>query len=110
MGRFITTTGTAATTVREISSAYDAQVNDRILLDSTSGSFTVTLPPNAELLPNDTIQFADVVSQLGNNSVTVARNGSLIQSEADDLTLDVRGAVVTLLYSGPTYGWVIIGT
>jgi len=110
MGRYISETGTASTVVREINSAYDAVVNDRILIDSSSSSFTITLPVVSSLLVNDTIQFIDVTSSLGTNSVTVERNGALIQGQAEDLTLDVTGATITIMYSGQTYGWIVIGT
>jgi hypothetical protein len=110
MGRYISETGTAATVVREVNSAYTAEVNDRILMDSSGGSFTITLPVSTSLLVNDTIQFIDVTSSLGTNSVTVDRNGALIQGQSDNLTLDVNGATITLMYSGQTYGWIVIGT
>ena len=45
-------------------------------------------------------------ASFGTNAVTVARNSSLIQGSADDLTLDLNGAIVTLIYTGATYGWV----
>ena len=110
MGRFITETGTASTVVREVSSAYTAEVNDRILADTTSAAFTVTLPLNSSLLVNDTIQIIDVTSNFGTNAVSLARNGSLIQGASDDLDLDLNGASITIMYTGTTYGWVIIGT
>lgn len=110
MGRYISETGTAATVVREVSANYTAEVNDRILIDSSGGSFTITLPVSTSLLVNDTIQFIDVTTSLGTNSVTVERNGALIQGQTDDLTLDVNGATITLMYSGATYGWIVIGT
>lgn len=110
MGRFISETGTASTVIREISGTYTAVVNDRILADTTSGAFTITLPLNASLLVNDTIQVIDVTSNFGTNAVTLDRNGSLIQGATDNLDLDVNGAAITIMYSGPTYGWIIIGT
>jgi len=110
MGRFITETGTASTVIREISGTYTAVVNDRILADTSSGAFTVTLPLNSSLLVNDTIQIIDVTSNFGTAAVTLARNGSLIQGTTDDLDLDLNGASITLMYSGVTYGWIIIGT
>jgi hypothetical protein len=110
MGRFITETGTASTVIREISGAYTAVVNDRILADTSAGAFTITLPLNSSLLVNDTIQFIDVTSSFGTNAVTLDRNGSLIQGGTDNLDLDINGATITLMYSGPTYGWIIIGT
>lgn len=110
MGRYISETGTASTVVREISSNYNAVVNDRILMDSSGGTFTITLPVASSLLVNDTIQFIDVTSSLGTNLVTVDRNGALIQGATENLDLDVNGATITLMYSGQTYGWIVIGT
>ena len=101
MGRYISTTGTAGVVTREVSTTYQAVVNDRILADSAGGTFTITLPLNASLLINDTIQIIDATSNFGTNAVTVARNGSLIQGSADDLTMDLNGAIATLIYTGP---------
>jgi len=44
MGRYITTIGTAGATTREISTTYQAVVNDRILANMASSAFTITLP------------------------------------------------------------------
>lgn len=107
MGRFLTTTGTASVVTVEANSNYSASVNDRILCDSSSAAFTITLPANATLLDGDQIQIIDVGGAFSTNNVTVGRNGSLIQGSGDDLTLDVNGAIVTLLYTGNAYGWVI---
>jgi hypothetical protein len=110
MGRYITTTGTASTVIRNIDSNYSAIVNDRILLDSSGGSFTITLPINAELLVGDQIQIIDVGNLLAANNVVLDRNGSLILGAADNLTLDISGTILTLLFTGNTYGWVISST
>jgi hypothetical protein len=110
MGRFITTTGTASTVIREVSSNFNASVNDRILADTTTGSITITLPNVGTLLVNDTIQIIDVGGIAGTNAITLNRNGALIRGGTDNLDIDVSGATITILYSGPTYGWIIIGT
>lgn len=107
MGRYITTTGTAGTVLREASTTFSATVNDRILADTSGGAFTITLPANASLLLNDVIQIIDVGGSAATNNITIARNGSKIQGITDDLTVDVNGAVITLIYTGTTYGWVI---
>ena len=107
MGRYISTTGTAGVVTKEVNTTYQAVVNDRILADSSVATFTITLPLNASLLINDTIQIIDATSSFGLNNVTVARNGSLIQGAADDLTLDLNGAILTMIYTGPTYGWIV---
>ena len=107
MGRYITTTGTAAVVIRSVNANYTAQVNDRILADSSGGVFTITLPLNVNLIEGDTLQIIDVTNSFSASSVTLARNGSLIQGAADDLVVDVSGTVLTLLYTGNTYGWIV---
>ena len=106
MGRFISTTGTASVVVRTVGSAYNAQVNDRIVC--TAGGFTITLPISTSLLENDTIQIIDATGVFGSSNVTVARNGAKIQNLNEDLVLDINNAAVTLVYTGQTYGWLII--
>ena len=107
MGRYISTTGTAGVVTREINSAYNAVVNDRILADSSSAGFTITLPANAYLLVSDTIQIIDATSSAGTNAITIDRNGSKIQGAAEDLTFDITGGIVTMIYTGTTYGWIV---
>ena len=107
MGRYITTTGTAGVTSVEVSTTYSASVNDRILANVSGGAFTITLPSNASLLLNDTIQIIDATGSAASNAITVARNGSKINNVADDLTIDAPGAIVTLIYTGATYGWIV---
>ena len=107
MGRYITTTGTAGVTSREISTTFSATVNDRILANTASSAYTVTLPTNASLLVNDTIQIIDISNNAASNNLTVGRNGGLINGSAENLVIDVSGAIVTLIYTGSTYGWVV---
>ena len=107
MGRYISTTGTAGVVTKQVNTTYQAVVNDRILADSSGATFTITLPLNASLLVNDTIQIIDATQSFGTNNVTIARNGSLIQGVAEDLTLGLKGAIMTMIYTGPTYGWIV---
>lgn len=103
MGRYLTTTGTASVVDRTVSTTYTAAPNDRILC--TTGGFTITLPLSP--LTGDTVQIIDITGVFGSSNVTVARNGQKIQNLTEDLTLDVNGAIVTLFYSGATYGWIM---
>ena len=107
MGRYITTTGTAGVTTREVSTTFSASVNDRVLANSASSAYTITLPANASLLVNATIQIIDISNNAASNNLTVGRNGSLINGSAENLVIDVSGAIVTLIYTGSTYGWVV---
>ena len=107
MGRYISTTGTAGVVTKEVNTTYSASVNDRILADSTGGAFTITLPVSTGLLVNDTIQIIDATAQAGTNNITVGRNGALKQVSAEDVTVDLAGAIMTLIYTGATYGWIV---
>lgn len=107
MGRYISTTGTASPVLRTATANFAATASDRILLDSSGGAFTVTLPAVAGVLEGDQIQLIEVGNSASSNNITVARNGANINGSAEDLTIDVNGSVVTLLYTNGTYGWVI---
>jgi len=104
MGRYISVTGTPLATYREASGSITAAANDRIVC--TTGGFTVTLP--ATPLVNDTVQIVDATGVFGSNNVTVARNGQEIQNLAEDLILNINNTAITLVYTGSTYGWLII--
>ena len=110
MGRYISTTGTASSVIRNVSTTFSATVKDRILANSSGGSFTITLPLNSTLLVNDVVQIVDVTGSFNTNNVTLGRNGSKIQNLSEDLILDINNIAVTMIYTGSTYGWVISGT
>ena len=105
MGRYITTTGTAANVVRTTSTNYNAVVNDRIIC--TAGGITITLPASGGLLDNDTIQIIDANGVAASSNITVARNGAKIQNLSEDLTVNVNNACVTLVYSTAIGSWLI---
>jgi hypothetical protein len=104
MGRYISTTETSSTVLRTVSTTYSAVVNDRIVC--TGGGFTITLPSSP--LVNDTIQIIDATGVFGTSNVTVARNGQEIQNLAEDLILNINNTAITLVYTGATFGWLIV--
>lgn len=89
-----------------VSNAYTARNWETVRIDTRSSSVTVTLPANPQV--NDRIHFADAFGTWDVNAATVARNGSKIMGEAEDLSLNIRGGNPTLAYSGDTYGWVVL--
>lgn len=110
MGRYISTTPTAGSALRvDITSNYNAIANDRILADSSGGSFTITLPLAADVQAGDVVQIIDVGGAASTSAITVDRNGSNIQSAADNLSIDVSNTVVTLTYANASYGWIVTG-
>jgi hypothetical protein len=42
------------------------------------------------------------------NTITLEANGNLIEAASDDMSLDMERAGFLLVYSGATYGWVIV--
>lgn len=86
-----------------VSNTYAASSGDRLMLDSSNGAFTVTLPSSPS--QGDYVQFADGSGQLSTNSVTVVRNGSNIQSTGDDLEIDVDNHGFKLVFTDSTNGW-----
>lgn len=93
------TTGTLSS-YTTITSNTNLSVSTRYILDSSSGSFTVALPPSPST--GDWIDLLDGDNWV-NNNVTVARNGNTIEGIADDLLLDVAGTIVYLVYDGTTW-------
>ena len=112
MGRYVTTAGTAGSgaVTKTVTSAYAAVVNDRILADSTSAAFTITLPLGATLLPGDTIQIFDVAGTAATNNITVNPQDQKIQNTSGSMTIDLNNVALTLTYTGSTYGWAIAGS
>lgn len=105
MGRYLSVTGTASVTTRTVGTTYSAQVNDRIVC--TAGGFTITLP-SSNLIEGDSIQVIDATGVAGSSNITIARAGNKIQNLAEDLVLDINNAAVTLVWTGVTYGWIIV--
>lgn len=68
-----------------------------------TASLTLTLPASPS--PG---QFVRISNASGTTSCVVARNGENIMSLAENLTLDVINAPITLMYADATRGWVFI--
>ena len=83
-------------------SNYTAAAGDRIIANTTLGTFTITLPANPV---NGT---SVTITDGGNftlNNLTVARNGSLIVGESKDIKLDILNTTFEFIYTGATKGW-----
>ena len=70
------------------------------ITDTTAAPFTVTLP--ASPATGDYVYFMDAGNWATKN-LTVARNGSTIESSATDLVLDVANLTVQLIFDGTTW-------
>ena len=78
---------------------YTAVNNDGILADTTSASFTVTLP--ASPATGTYVSIVDVTSTFATNPLTVAGNGETLQGLTyTSVVLNVTSAKVDLIYEG----------
>lgn len=85
---------------KQKTSNYTASSRDRIIADTSGGSFTITLP--ASPLLGHSVVLYDNASWATNN-LTIARNGSTIEGIADDFVLDIASIKVEFIYNGSTW-------
>ena len=89
-----------------INAAHSAVLGTRLLCDTTTVAFTITLP-TAGLIAGEAISITDGVGNCATNNVTVNGGTNNIVSTAGTsgttLLIDDDGAVVTLVWSGTTW-------
>ena len=87
--------------------AYTAVDGDQLLVNTSSGginsSVTITLPASPAI--GNEVHFIDSGNFLASNNLTISRNGSNILGSASNLTVNVNGAVFTLVYVNAARGW-----
>jgi hypothetical protein len=79
---------------------YTAVAGEGIIADTDGGAWTLTLPQNPETGDNVVIRDGGDWSA---NNLTVARNGSTIEGDAENMLLNIGGASVDLVYDGTTW-------
>lgn len=92
-------TGAAAPWTR-VTSNYTATSNQQIIADTSTGAFTITLPGTPAT--GNVVRITDGYDWSANN-LTVARNGSTIETAAENLVLNLKGVTVELIYDGGTW-------
>jgi len=85
------------------STSFSAVAFGGYFVNTSSGGVTATLPSTPSI--GDTVRFLDVAKTFDSNNFTVARNGKLIQGDADNLIVNSESAAFELIFSGDTYGW-----
>jgi hypothetical protein len=83
-----------------ISANTTATSGSQYLVNTSGGPKTLTLP--ASPAANAVVIIADDAN-FNTNNLTVLRNGSTINSVADDLTIDIGYSVTTIVYDGTTW-------
>jgi hypothetical protein len=89
-----------------VSSARTLEAADLIAADTSGGAFTLTLPLNPS--NGDAVDIFDFSETFDTNPLTIARNGSRIESLEENLICNVEGAYFTLIYTGSTRGWQVV--
>jgi len=74
--------------------------NEGVIADTSGGAFTVTLPASPAV--GDTVVITDG-GDWATTNLTVGRNGSTIEGDAADMTMDIGGAAVQFTYDGTTW-------
>ena len=84
---------------------YTAVAGQGVFCNTTSGSFTLTLPSSPTI--GDEVSFIDYAGTFDSNALTVGRNSEKINGAAADLTVSVERAANTLVYTDGTQGWLL---
>ena len=84
----------------KITSTTTLSKNALYIIDTSSGPFTVDLPASPSLGDQVVIQDG---GNFSTNNLTVARNGSTIEGQADDILANIGEILMTLIYDGSTW-------
>ncbi len=82
---------------------YTAVAGDSLLVDTTSGAITITLP--AAPAANDIVRFADYAGTWAVNKVTFGRNGLKIMGLSEDYDITTANLNGVMTYIDTTQGW-----
>jgi len=84
---------------------YTAVAGQGVFCNTTSGSFTLTLPSSPTI--GDEVSFVDYAGTFDSNALTIGRNSEKINGATADLTVSVERAANTLVYTDGTQGWLL---
>lgn len=112
MGRFISASNFTTEVVTVSSTPYTATAGKTYLVNTASSAVTLNIPSVGEANVGDKIAIVDPTGNWGTNNVTVGINTATtkIANLNENLTLNIPNNSVELLYSGPTFGWVLLNS
>ena len=80
---------------------YTAAADERVMVTSDTGTWTITLPPSPGT--GDKVSVWDCGDNAGSNVITVARNGNTINGAAEDFLINMDGGRWDAVYDGTTW-------
>ena len=101
-------TGTVDWDTTAKTAAFTAVSGNGYFVNTTSGAITVTLPASPSA--GDIIAVSDYAQTAATNNITLARNGSNIQGDAEDLVIARNRVAMTLVFVDATKGWIVTDT
>ena len=99
-------TGVGGTSWQAVKTAnFTAVAGEGYFVNTTSGVITATLPSSATI--GNEVSIIDYAGTADTNNITVGRNSSPIMGAAEDLTISIERAAITLVYVDSTQGWLL---
>jgi len=101
-------TGEVSWNTTKVTTGFTAESGVGYFADTSSGSFTITLPATPSA--GNVIAVQDYTGTFGTNKLTIGRNGSNINGAASDLDLSKNNTATQLIYVDATEGWRVVFT
>ena len=107
VGNYLANAGITAQPVwaEVTSSTVTATVGDRMIIDTSSQTVTVTMPSSPSL--GDEVRIIDGSGNAATNNITITSSDN-INGSSSDLIVDANGAGFGLVYYNSTRGWILI--
>lgn len=105
VGNVLLAVATGIEITKSIDENYNANISELLLINSLTAAITITLPSDPE--NGNRIVLIDSGYNASVNNITVARNGNSINNYAEDLTVDVNGASILLIFDGVRSNWFV---
>jgi hypothetical protein len=96
-------TGTVDWDTTAKTASFTAVSGNGYFVNTTSAAVTMTLPATPSA--GDIVAFKDYASTFATNNLTIARNGSNLDSTAGDATINTNNTSMSLVYVDATQGW-----
>lgn len=86
-----------------VSSTYNIQPGDQLLIDSSYNIFDLILPTTPKI--GTSVSVIDAAHNCATNNVTVSGNGNKIMNLSEPFIVDVDGASFELIFCNTSVGW-----